>query len=238
MVTQYQARHILVRVDDKTDDAQAKAKIDTQRARIAGGADFARSRARELRRPEHPAHGRRTGLVQPGHLRRADFGAQIAALQDGQVSAPFKSQAGWHIVQREGTRQVDATDQNRRAQVRESIGQRKLEESWSRYLQQLRGEAYVDIRPADAAATAPPAADMSRPRLALVPGEPAGVGPELCARILAGMQPAELVVYGDADPLRACAAKLGIDLPAFAAVEFPNAVAATQTGRTRATRRR
>ena len=68
---------------------------------------------------------------------------------------------------------------------------------------------------------------MSRPRLALVPGEPAGVGPELCARILAGTQPAELVVYGDADQLRACAAKLGIDLPAFAAVEFPNAVAAT-----------
>ena len=68
---------------------------------------------------------------------------------------------------------------------------------------------------------------MSRPRLALVPGEPAGVGPELCARILAGTQPAELVVYGDADQLRACAAKLGIALPAFAAVEFPNAVAAT-----------
>ena len=154
MVTQYQARHILVRVDDKTDDAQAKAKIDTLRARIAGGADF----AQVARENSDDLNTRPTG----GELGwfnsdtyGADFGAQVAALQDGQVSAPFKSQAGWHIVQREGTRQVDATDQNRRAQVRESIGQRKLEESWSRYLQQLRGEAYVDIRPADAAATAP-----------------------------------------------------------------------------------
>ncbi|GAA4998447.1 4-hydroxythreonine-4-phosphate dehydrogenase PdxA [Pseudoluteimonas lycopersici] len=68
---------------------------------------------------------------------------------------------------------------------------------------------------------------MFRPRLALVPGEPAGVGPELCARILAGAHPAELVVYGDAGALRESAAKLGIALPAFPAVEFPNAIAAT-----------
>lgn len=154
MVTQYQARHILVRVDDKTDDAQAKAKIDTLRARIAGGADFAQVARENSDDLNTRPTGGELGWFNPDTY-GADFGAQIAALQDGQVSAPFKSQAGWHIVQREGTRQVDATDQNRRAQVRESIGQRKLEESWSRYLQQLRGEAYVDIRPADAAATAP-----------------------------------------------------------------------------------
>ena len=68
---------------------------------------------------------------------------------------------------------------------------------------------------------------MSRPRLALVPGEPAGVGPELCTRILAGAHPAELVVYGDTDVLRDCASRLGIALPAFDAVEFPNAAATT-----------
>ena len=34
----------------------------------------------------------------------------------------------------------------RRAQVRESIGQRKLEDEWDRYLREMRGEAYVDIR--------------------------------------------------------------------------------------------
>jgi peptidyl-prolyl cis-trans isomerase SurA len=151
MVTQYQARHILVRVGDNASDADAKAKIDTLRARIAGGADFVevakensddlltKSRGGELGWFNADAYG-------------ADFGAQLAAMQDGEVSQPFKTQAGWHIVQREGTRQVDATDDNRRAQVREAIGQRKLEESWNRYLQQLRGEAYVDIRPADGSA--------------------------------------------------------------------------------------
>src|SRR3546814_10989951 len=57
-----------------------------------------------------------------------EFGAQVAGLQDGGVSAPFKTQAGWHIVQREETRQTDVTDDNPRAQMRERIGQRKLDE--------------------------------------------------------------------------------------------------------------
>ena len=154
MVTQYQARHILVRVGDKTNDADAKARIDTLRARIAGGADFAtvaRENSDDLNtRPS----GGDLGWFNSDAF-GPDFGAQVSALQDGQVSAPFKTQAGWHIVQREGSRQVDGTDENRRAQLREAIGQRKLEESWSRYLQQLRGEAYVDIRPADGATATP-----------------------------------------------------------------------------------
>ncbi len=154
MVTQYQARHILVRVNDKTSDGEAKAKIDTLQARIAGGADFAqvaRENSDDLN--TRPTGGELGWFNSDAY--GADFGAQVAALQDGQVSTPFKTLAGWHIVQREGSRQVDATDQNRRAQIREAIGQRKLEESWARYLNELRGDAYVDIRPADTAATAP-----------------------------------------------------------------------------------
>jgi len=152
MATQYQARHLLVRVDDKTSDADAKAKIDTLRARIAGGADFVEVAKENSDDLNTKATGGELGWFNSDAF-GPDFGAQVAALQDGQVSQPFKSQAGWHIVQREGSRQVDATDQNRRSQIRDAIGQRKLEESWNRYLQQLRGEAYVDIRPADGATT-------------------------------------------------------------------------------------
>jgi peptidyl-prolyl cis-trans isomerase SurA len=146
MATQYQARHILVRVGD--DDAKAKARIDTLRARIAGGADFAEVAKESSEDLNTKPTGGDLGWFNADAF-GPDFGAQVAALQDGQVSQPFKTQAGWHIVQRMGTRQVDATDENRRSRVREALGQRKLEESWSRYLQQMRGEAYVDIRSAD-----------------------------------------------------------------------------------------
>ena len=63
---------------------------------------------------------------------------------------------------------------------------------------------------------------MRRPRLALVPGEPAGVGPELCARALARNVDAELVVYGDGSAIERAAHAIGVALPAFQAVPFPH----------------
>jgi 4-hydroxythreonine-4-phosphate dehydrogenase len=51
-----------------------------------------------------------------------------------------------------------------------------------------------------------------RPRLALVPGEPAGVGPELCVRAAQREWDADLVVFGDAGALRNAAASLGLPL--------------------------
>ncbi len=90
-----------------------------------------------------------------------DFGQRLTALKDGEVSEPFRTEAGWHIVQREGPRQTDVTDQNRRAQVRDTIGRRKLEEEYNRYLLELRGEAYVSFRTGD------PAIDNATPDTAM-----------------------------------------------------------------------
>lgn len=154
-VTQYQARHILVRPGEgASGDAEAKARIDTLRARIAGGADFAAVAGESSDDASTKADGGDLGWFTQDEF-GPEFGGQVAALQDGQVSAPFKTQAGWHVVQRTGTRQTNVTDDNRRAQVREAIGQRKLEDEWNRFLREIRGEAYVDIRTGN---TAPDAA--------------------------------------------------------------------------------
>jgi peptidyl-prolyl cis-trans isomerase SurA len=149
MVTEYQARHILVRVAPDSDDAEARARIDTLHARLAGGADFAEL-AREHSGDVNTApRGGDLGWF-PADAFGPEFASQLAALSDGQLSAPFRTQAGWHVVQRQGSRQADATDLNRRAQVRAGIGQRKLEEEWNRFLRELRGQAFVDFRLAGA----------------------------------------------------------------------------------------
>jgi len=174
MVTQYHARHIFVRTGDPATDAKAKAKIDTLAARLAGGADFA-ALAKEASDDANSAtKGGDLGWFTQDTY-GPEFGGKVASMQDGQVSAPFRSSAGWHIVQRIGERQTDVTDQNRRAQVRETIGQRKLEEEWNRYEREMRDEAYVDIRtddgkPADATGTN--AAPASPPPT--TPAPPAG----------------------------------------------------------------
>jgi peptidyl-prolyl cis-trans isomerase SurA len=59
------------------------------------------------------------------------------------------------IVQRVGTRAIAAGDENMRAQVRETIGRRKLEEEWNRWLREMRGEAYVDTRDEQGKSTRP-----------------------------------------------------------------------------------
>jgi peptidyl-prolyl cis-trans isomerase SurA len=157
MVTQYQARHILIRVDDKTDDAKAKAKAATLQARLAGGADFALLAQENSEDPSSRGKGGELGWFTRDEF-GPDFGAALAGLQQGQVSAPVRTQAGWHLVKLEGTRESNVGDSNRRAQIQETIGRRKLEDEWNRYLREMRGEAFVDVRVGKAAEPATPAA--------------------------------------------------------------------------------
>lgn len=149
-VTQYHARHILIRTADAKEDTATRAKLESLRARVAGGADFAQLASENSQDNMSKAKGGDLGWFGQDDY-GPDFGAQVAGLSDGQVSAPFKTQAGWHIVQRLETRQGKASDDNRRAQIRESIGQRKLEDEWNRFLREIRGEAFIDIRTAGVA---------------------------------------------------------------------------------------
>lgn len=153
-VEEYNARHILVRITPTQDAAAAKAKIDTLRARIAGGADFVAVAKESTEDANSRDDGGDLGWF-PADAFGPAFGREVTGLQDGQVSAPFRTDAGWHIVQRVGVRQTDVTDQNRRAQVRDTIGRRKAEDEYNRYLQELRGEAYVNFRSGDRAETTP-----------------------------------------------------------------------------------
>ena len=153
-ITQFQAKQILVKIDDKTDDAAAKAKAETLAARLAGGADFAKLAAESSDDPTTKGRGGDLGWLTVDTYGSA-YAMQVAALADGAVSAPFKTDAGWVILQRTASRQIAAGTDDMRAQVRETIGRRKLEDEWNRFLREMRGEAYVDARDANGESTAP-----------------------------------------------------------------------------------
>src|SRR3546814_2166288 len=80
-----------------------------------------------------------------------------------------------------------------------------------------------------------------RPRLALVPGEPAGVGPELCTRAMHRPHDADIVVFGDRDALSQAADRIGLpvsfadadaaEVPAgtIRIIDIPNAAPATRS---------
>lgn len=149
-VTEFHARHILVRVTDQLDEAAAKARIETLRARIAGGADFQEVAKESSDDANSRGQGGDLGWF-PADAFGPDFGRQVESVSDGGVTSPFRTDAGWHIVQRVATRQTDVGDENRRAQIRETIGRRKLEDEYNRFLQELRGDAYVSFRSGDRA---------------------------------------------------------------------------------------
>jgi peptidyl-prolyl cis-trans isomerase SurA len=145
LVEEFNARHIMIRVDELTDSATAQARAAALHQQLLGGADFA-----ELAR-EHsqdfntaPLGGDMGWFPIDGY--GSGVASAVAALTDGAVSEPFQTDVGWHVLQRLGSRQQDRTDQIKRNQAAEVVRNRKAEEEYERYLRQLRDEAYIENR--------------------------------------------------------------------------------------------
>ena len=97
LAEQRQAAHILVEVSDALDDKQAKAKIEEAQKRLQQGEDFA-VLAKELSDdPGSAANGGDLGYAGPGVYDPA-FEEALYALSEGQVSAPVRSEFGWHLI--------------------------------------------------------------------------------------------------------------------------------------------
>jgi peptidyl-prolyl cis-trans isomerase SurA len=66
-----------------------------------------------------------------------------AALKENEISQPFQTDVGWHIMEMLGTRQQDRTDEAKRDQAREVLRNRKSEDEYENFLRQIRSEAYT-----------------------------------------------------------------------------------------------
>lgn len=152
-VTEYQAQGIMVRVTPTLPLEAARQKADDLHRRLAAGEDFATVARESSDDTLTRADGGDMGWFAINAWGSA-IGNEVARLTDGQLSAPFQSEVGFHIIQRLGTREQDVTEQNRRNQAREVIAQRKSEEEFERYLRQIRSEAYVESRLPDPTAPA------------------------------------------------------------------------------------
>jgi peptidyl-prolyl cis-trans isomerase SurA len=85
------------------------------------------------------------GWVNPGDT-VPDFEETMNALAPNEVSRPFQSPFGWHIVQVLDRRTQETGDELMRIKAREALQRRKAEEATEEWLRQLRDEAYVEIR--------------------------------------------------------------------------------------------
>ncbi len=144
-LTQFHAQDIMVAVSDVVPDEVARQKIEALYQRVEKGEDFGKVAREGSDDTQTRGQGGDMGWF-AGDAWGTAISAQVRQLTDNQVSPIFKSDVGYHFIKRLGSREQDVTDENRRNQAREIIGQRKADEAYERFLRQLRAEAYVDTR--------------------------------------------------------------------------------------------
>jgi len=146
VVSQVHARHILLTTNELEDDQTVEQKLNEIRDRVLSGKeDFAAVAAVTSKDPGSAADGGDLGWTGPGTF-VPEFERQLNALKENEISKPFKSQYGWHIVQLLGRRQHDATEDKLRQQVFAQLRESKAEEETELWLRRLRDEAFVEYR--------------------------------------------------------------------------------------------
>jgi peptidyl-prolyl cis-trans isomerase SurA len=145
MVEQLHARHILLRPNEVQDDATTRQRLSALRDRIIAGEDFGALASVTSEDPASASRGGDLGWASPGTFDPA-FEEALAGLEQDEISEPFRTQFGWHIVQLLGRRTHDQSDELRRQRVLTALRESKVDEETELWLRRLRDEAYVEIR--------------------------------------------------------------------------------------------
>lgn len=144
-VTQSRARHILLRPSAQLSEAAARARLVEFKTRLlAGQADFA-ALAREHSQDGSAAQGGDLGWANPGMF-VPEFEEVMAQLAPGQISDPLVSRFGVHLIQLTERRNAALSPREQREAVRALLREKKLDETYASWMQDLRGRAYVDMR--------------------------------------------------------------------------------------------
>jgi len=142
---QVHVRHILMKTNELADDATVRGKLEALRERILKGEDFAAVAQVTSQDPGSGAEGGDLGWAGPGTF-APEFEQAIATLKDNEISEPFHTQFGWHIVQMLGHRRFDNGDEIKRRQAAEAIRASKADEETELWLRRMRDEAYVEYK--------------------------------------------------------------------------------------------
>jgi peptidyl-prolyl cis-trans isomerase SurA len=144
--SQVHARHILLRTNELEDDETVRQKLaDIRRRVLEGGEDFGAIAAVTSQDPGSGPQGGDLGWTGPGTF-VPEFEQRLEALQENEISEPFQTQFGWHIVQLLGRRLHDITQDKLRQQVFVQLRESKAEEETELWLRRLRDEAFVEYR--------------------------------------------------------------------------------------------
>jgi len=144
-IDQVNVRHILVTPNEIIDDQTAKQRLDVALEKVADGEDFAELAKLLSDDPGSSNSGGDMGWTGTGVF-VSEFQAVVDDTEVGEISEPFRSRYGWHIVEVLDRRVYDNTEDLQESDCITRIRNGKMEEETMLWMQRLRDEAYVDIR--------------------------------------------------------------------------------------------
>jgi peptidyl-prolyl cis-trans isomerase SurA len=146
IVQQVHLRHILLKPTEIEDDATVEQKLARWREQIVSGKEqfavFAKTYSQDA---GSAVNGGDLGWSESSVF-VPEFAGVVASLKDGEISQPFHTQYGWHIVQLLGHRDFDNTNEAARERAFQSMRDSRVEEATELWLQQIRDESYVELR--------------------------------------------------------------------------------------------
>lgn len=141
---QYHLRQILIPINPDDPANAAEKKINNIYELLKKGGNFS-DLATQNSEDESRNRGGDLGWVSEGATLPA-FEEQFKKLKVDEISPPFQTSLGWHIIQLLGTRDINSNDEAHRSQIIQNLKTKKADKAYDEWLRQLRGQAYVENR--------------------------------------------------------------------------------------------
>ena len=146
IVQQVHLRHILIKPTELEDDATVQQKLARMRAQVVSGKeDFAVLAKTNSQDPGSAINGGDLGWTELSGFAPA-FASVAGSLKDGEISQPFHTQFGWHLVQMLARRDFDNSKDAARERAYQALRDSRVEEATELWLQQIRDSAYVKLQ--------------------------------------------------------------------------------------------
>jgi peptidyl-prolyl cis-trans isomerase SurA len=138
-------RHILIKPSEIRSEAETKRLIERLYQRIQAGEDFSELAKSFSEDPGSALNGGVLNWIDPNAL-VPEFREVMNSTPAGELSKPFQSPFGWHVLEVMGRRATDSSAQYREQQALTLLRNRKYDEELQVWLRQIRDEAYVESK--------------------------------------------------------------------------------------------
>lgn len=145
-VQQTRASHILLKTTELLSDEEAELRLKELKMRAENGESFADLARTHSEDPASARHGGELGWVDANSNLDTTFFAEMQKTPVGEISPPFKSAFGWHIIKVEARRQQDQTQEYQRNRAKQMIQNSKFLEERQSWLSELRDAAHIQIK--------------------------------------------------------------------------------------------